>query len=100
MRAEVVRRETEDHEPLRFVALVQLLQSLVLGCVAAIARGIHDEHDLARVLAQVFLLAEDVVHLVREERALGGGIGRRNGEEGGQDQEEGASFHHGSPIQP
>src|SRR4030095_15377884 len=57
---ELVAREAEHLEAAPALRLVEFLETLVLRRQAALRRDVHDERDLARVVAQLGVVAEDV----------------------------------------
>ena len=66
---ELVAGEAEDDESLRAQLLVELLQVVVLGSEAALARRVDDEHRLAGEIGERDLLAV----VVREGQVVEGG---------------------------
>jgi hypothetical protein len=86
--AELVARETQHRESARRELLVQLLETGVLRRVAALARGVHDEDDLAVPVAERDRIAFEAVDAeVAEDGGLLDGFGRggggRHGRRGG-----------------
>src|SRR5205085_3097371 len=61
LRAELVARETEHHQPLAAIGLVQFLQPRELRRIAAGTGGVHDQHRLALELRQGHGLAVDLL---------------------------------------
>ncbi|MNC67474.1 hypothetical protein D3C75_1179750 [compost metagenome] len=57
---ELVAGETQHHQLLRPVLLIQLLQAGILGGKAALAGGVDDKQQLAGVLGQGNLFAADI----------------------------------------
>ena len=72
--AELIAGEAEDDELLTAVLLVQGLELLVLGSVAAAAGGVHDEDPLALELGEVERLA------IEGRGGQGMEVGHGNGE--------------------
>ncbi len=60
LRAKLVARKTQHHQPSLAIGLVQFFQSGKLGCEAAGAGGVDNEHGLALVLFQGNRLARDI----------------------------------------
>src|SRR6185369_9670930 len=78
--AEVVGRESEDDQALVLLVGVELLKVLVLRGIAALARDVHDDDDLALVVLEVLLLPVDELHLVAQDVGiLRGGLSRLGG---------------------
>src|SRR2546423_714092 len=81
--AEIVGGKAQYDKALLAVAAVQRLQSLVLGCVPALTRGIHHQQHLALELAQRrCLVGQARQGVVVQRRARGeGGRGDRSREQ-------------------
>ncbi len=45
---EIIGREADDHQAAALVLLIGRFQAFELGREAAMARGVHDQHGLAR----------------------------------------------------
>jgi hypothetical protein len=78
--AEVVRRKAEHDQAASAVFAVERLEALVLRRVAALAGGVHHQHDLARVFAQRARLLVERVEAAVEERRAGGHRGQEKTE--------------------
>src|SRR5262249_42871210 len=57
--AELVAREAEHDEAASLVLLVELLEAAVMWREPALRSDVHDEGDLARIVAERLLLAVD-----------------------------------------
>ena len=66
--AEIVGREAEHVKSLVLVLCIRRLQSFVLRRVAAFARDIYDQQDIALVFLELDVLAVDVPHFEIKHR--------------------------------